>query len=144
MRKTAALFVTTVLVAGLGLAVAAPAGAGTSSGSGKTNKFCKAVKKTDYSEIGNPLSRKNAAKVERQLNRLSRSASGSTKDAIETLADAYSELADGKKARDVFTDGDVISALGTFGVAVGKCALSNLPDITLPDIDLPNVTLPDL
>lgn len=138
MRKTAALLVTTVLVAGLGLVAAPPAGAG-SSGDGKSSKFCKAVKKIDYSKIGNPLSPKNAKKVEKQLNRLAKSASGNTQDAVETLRDAYGELADGERARDVLADGDVISALGTFGLAVGKCALSNLPDITLPDISLPDL-----
>ena len=141
MRKAAALLVSTVLVAGVGLAAVSSAGASVPA---KTSKFCKAVKKTDYEDIGNPLSKKNAAKVEKQLNRLADSASGKTQDAIETLSQAYGDIADGDKPSDVFSDGDVISALGTFGIAVGKCALANLPDITLPDIDLPNITLPDI
>jgi hypothetical protein len=141
MRKAAALLVTTTMVAGLALVAAGPAGASVSA---KTSKFCKAVKKTNYGDLGNPTSEKDAAKTEKQLTRLAKSASGKTKEAVETLRDAYGEIADGESAKDVFADGDVIVALGTFGLAVGKCALSDLPDITLPDIDLPDITLPEL
>ncbi len=142
MRKAAALLVSTVLVSGVALAAVSPAGASTPA---KTSKFCKAVKKTDYENLGNPLSKKSSAKVEKQLNRLEDSAKGKRKKAIETLSDAYGKIADGDKLSEVYSDGDVISALGTFGLAVAKCAFADLPDITLPDnVDLPDITLPDL
>jgi hypothetical protein len=57
MRKAAALLVSTVLATGGVLATVSAAGASTPA---KTSKFCKAVKKTDYENIGNPLSKKNS------------------------------------------------------------------------------------
>lgn len=142
MRKLVSIVAVVGLAGGIALTVAAPAGA---SAPAKTSKFCKQVKKFDTSGLGNPTSEKNAQKYANQLKKLEKSAKGSTKDAINELIDAYEQLADGDSPQDVFANSDFIKAAGTFGLAIVKCGLSDLPDITLPDdIDLPNITLPDL
>jgi hypothetical protein len=140
MRRIAASLVVASLTIGSGLVTVAPAGA---SGT-KTSRFCRQLKRIDTGDIGNPTSKKGARKALVELRRLERVAKGKTKNALGELVGAYEELADGARARDVFTDGDVISALGTFALAAGKCFAGDLPDITLPDIDLPDITLPDL
>ena len=141
MRKVATWLVVAGLTVGTGLVAIAPAGASVGT---KTSPFCRQLKRVDTSDLGNPTSKKGARKALVELRKLERVAKGKTKDALGEIVGAYEQLADGARARDVFTDGDVISALGTFALAAGKCFAGDLPDITLPDIDLPDITLPDL
>ena len=61
---------------------------------------------------------------------------------MHEIVDAYEHVADGDSPREVFTDGGLIRALGTFALAAGKCLASDLPD--LPDISLPDISLPDI
>jgi len=139
MRRIVSLLVVACLTLGAVLFVAVPAGASVGA---KTSPLCKALKSFDTGDVGNPTTPKGARKSLKGLKKLEAAAKGKTKAALSEIVDAYEQLADGKSARSVFTDGDVIKALGTFAVAAAKCFASDLPDITLPDIDLPDLTLP--
>jgi hypothetical protein len=141
MRKITSFLVVAGLTISAGFVALVPASAAAGT---KRSAFCRQLKRVDASELGNPTSKKGARKALVELRKLERVAKGKTKGALGEIVGAYEELADGARARDVFTDGDVISALGTFAVAAGKCFAGDLPDITLPDIDLPDITLPDL
>jgi hypothetical protein len=131
MRKLVSLIAVAALAGGLALVVAAPAGA---SAAAKTSRFCKQLNKFDTSGLGNPTSEQSAQKYVKQLKKLEKSAKGSTKDAIGELVDAYERLADGDSAQDVFGNSDFANAAATFGLAIVKCGLSSIPDITLPDL----------
>jgi len=134
MRKFASLLVVAGLAAGLILVVAAPSGASVPA---KTSKFCKAVKNFDTADIGNPTSEKGAAKSLKGLKKLQNAATGNVKKAMNTIVDAYEQVADGDSAGDAFAKKKVIKAFATFAIATGKCFVNDLPNITLPDISLP-------
>ena len=127
MRKLAVLTVATVVTLGtMGTAVGS-AGASVPAAS----KFCNAVKNIDTNEIGSPTTAEDAATTAQQLKKVQKAAKGNTKKAIGTIVDAYEAVADGASARKSFATIDVLTALGTFGLAVGKCFL---PDITTPSL----------
>jgi hypothetical protein len=106
----------------------------------KPSKFCKAVKTFDTSAIGNPTTKKGAARTLKQLRRLEAAATGNLQKAIATVVHAYEQVADGKSARSAMANSAFVKAAGTFALAAGKCFVSDLPDITLPK--LPDLTLP--
>jgi hypothetical protein len=139
MRRIVSLLVVAGLTAGAVLAAAAPSGASVGA---KTSRFCKELKSVDTGNIGNPTTKKGARKTLKSLRTLERAAKGKTKQAMHQIVDAYEHVADGDSPREVFTDGDLIRALGTFALAAGKCLASDLPD--LPDISLPDISLPDI
>jgi hypothetical protein len=141
MRKLAALLVVAGLAGGATFAVVAPAGASVGT---KTSKFCKAVKNFDSTGLGNPTSEEDSEAYVKQLKKLGKAAKGKTKKAIGDLVDAYEELADGEDYQDVI-DGNFAAAAATLGLAIVKCGIASIPDITLPDdLDLPDITLPDI
>jgi hypothetical protein len=130
MRKLAVLTVATfVMLGGIGAAV------GTAGASVPTaSKFCKALKNIDTDEIGNPTSESGAATTAKQLKRVQKAAKGNLKKQIGVLVAAYEDVADGESAREAFGNTEFAKALGTFGLAAGKCVLSDLPDITIPSL----------
>ena len=131
MRRIVPLFVTAALVLGGVAAVAAPVGA---SAPAKTSAFCKGIKNFDLPDVtGKNVSEKSAANAAKQLQKLSRKATGKLKQATKTLASAFQDIADGGNAGDILT-GDYIKAAGTFSLAAVKCFASG---ISLPDISLP-------
>jgi hypothetical protein len=134
MRKVVSSLAAAALAAGLMLAVAAPAGASVPA---KTSPFCKALKNFDAGSLGNPTTEKGASKSLKQLKKLQAAAKGDVKKALAKVVAAYQKVADGESARDAFANSAFGKALVTFGLAAGKCVVSDLPNITLPDIDLP-------
>jgi hypothetical protein len=130
MRKLAVVTVATMVMLGTIGAAVGTAGASVPSAS----RFCNAVKNIDTDEIGNPTSESGAATTAKQLKKVRRAAKGNTKKALTTLIDAYEDVADGESAREAFGNTEFAKALGTFGLAAGKCILSDLPDITIPSI----------
>ena len=130
MRRIAPLFVTAALVLGVG-AVAAPVGASTPA---KTSAFCKGIKNFSLPEAsGGNVSEKSAASAAKQLQKLSRKATGKLKQATKTLASAFQDIADGGKPEDLLS-GDYIAAAGTFSLAVVKCFASGIELPSLPKL----------
>jgi hypothetical protein len=130
MRKLGAMVATAGLAAGMVLA-AAPAGASVPA---KNTKFCKAI--SNQSEnidalptSGTSINKKQAAVTAKALRKAAKSAPPKVKDALNTIADAYSRLADGDSIVDVLaSDGlDYAKALGTFGKYYAKNCV-DLPD----------------
>ena len=136
MRKICSLLVVAGLCGGLLLAAVAPSGASVSA---KPSSFCKAVKRFDVGDLGNPTSRSGASKSLKSLKKLQAAAKGKTKKAMTTIVDAYEQVADGTSARKAFGDSDVVKAFATFGLAAGKCLISDLPDVSLPDLNVPKI-----
>jgi hypothetical protein len=137
MRKVVSSLAAAALAAGLLIAVAAPADASTPA---KTTTFCKAVKNLDVSTLGNPTSEKGASKSLKQLKKLQAAAKGNLKKALAKVVGAYQKVADGASAKDAFANSAFVKAIATFGLAAGKCVISDLPNITLPK--LPDIHLP--
>ncbi len=139
MRKLASLFVTVGVVGGLTL-VAAPVGAGVAGRVvAKTSKFCKAIRTFNIPQVSDdPDAREQAGATAKQLRKISKKATGKTRKAARTLAEAFDGLADGDSAADVL-DSDYVRAAATFASATLKCLVGDakLPDISLPDISLP-------
>jgi hypothetical protein len=136
MRKVRSLLVVAGLCGGLLLAAVAPSGASVSA---KPSSFCKAVKRFDIGDLGNPTSKSGANKSLKSLEKLQATAKGKTKKAMNTIVDAYEQVADGTSARKAFGDSDVVKAFATFGLAAGKCLISDLPEISLPELDVAKV-----
>jgi hypothetical protein len=131
MRKLAIVTVTAAVMLGTMGAAVGSAGASVPTAS----KFCKAVKNIDTDEIGDPSSEQGAATTVKQLKKVQKVAKGNVKKALNTLIDSYEEVVDGESVREAFGNAEFAKALGTFGLAAGKCILSDLPDITIPSLD---------
>jgi hypothetical protein len=141
-----ALGVSAVMVAGMvGTAAASVESKGTKA------KFCKRagnVSDDVTSDSSGELSEKNAAALEKALNKLSKVApTKAMKQSTSTMAGYFGELADGTDPEDI-SPGDYEDygiAAGKLGIyLVTKCLDVALPDITLPDdLELPDITLPD-
>lgn len=129
MRRIVTLLLAVGLVAGMGFA-AAPAGASVAE---KPSRYCKALKNFDLPELSNSTTEQEAAATAKQLRKLARKATGSTKQAIKTLATGFQEIADGSSPSDVLNT-EYAKAAATFAVSALKCVTTNisLPDITLP------------
>lgn len=130
MRKLATLTIATLLGLGtLGVAVA-PAGASVPS----TSKFCKAVKSFDSDGLGNPASRDDAEQTIASLKKIQKAAKGSTKRNVSVVLASYEDFADGDSAREAFGNAAFAKAMSKMLLAVGKCFVSELPDITIPSL----------
>lgn len=127
MRKLAVV-VAAVLALGTFGAAVGTAGASVPS----ATKFCNAVKNVDGNELGNPTSEAGAATTVKQLKKVRKAAKGKTKKALNTIVDAYEEVVDGASAQEAFANVRFLKASGTFALAVTKCALAELPDVTIP------------
>lgn len=127
MRRIAPLFVTAALVLGVG-AVTAPVGASTPA---KTSAFCKGLKNFELPDTSGNVSEADAAKAAKQLRKLARKATGSTKQATKTLASGLQDVADGGSAEDLLT-ADYIKAAATFVLAGVKCAAGGIELPSLP------------
>lgn len=128
MRKLVTVTVTAVLVLGtLGITMGA-AGASVPG----TSKFCKAVKSFNADDLGNPASRDDAEQTIASLEKIQKAAKGKTKKAVGVVIESYQDYAGGDSAREAFGNGAFIKASGTMFVAISKCFLNELPDITIP------------
>jgi hypothetical protein len=87
--------------------------------------------------LGNPTTEKGAAKSLKQLKKLQAAAKGDLKKAMKKVVGAYQKVADGESAKDAFANTAFVRAAATFGLAAGKCVLTNITLPTLPDIKLP-------